>query len=428
MSIAGPAGALEVALNVPDQAPRGIALVAHPHPLQGGTLDNKVVQTLAKTFVALGYVAVRFNFRGVGQAAGAFDEGIGETDDALAALAYARDRVSATRAGRARRILVRLLRADARRAASDRASAWCWSAPAVDRFPRRQQCRPTRSSSTARRTTSCRSPTCSPGRVRSSCRSSCFPAAGISSTAGCRSCRASSPACGGDRGERAERPPARSGQAATMSCSPWRGLRKSLRRQRSRARPDLRDPSRRMLRPARPERRRQDDDAALLPRPDRSRRRHDQLVGEPVPKAAREARIRVGVVPQMDNLDPDFTVRENLLIYGRYFGIAARDARRAHSAAARIRRTRRARARRQHPHAVGRHEAAADAGARADQRSRAADPRRADHRPRSAGAAPDLGRPAPAADAGQDHPADHALHGRGRAPVRRGSRSSTTAR
>ena len=92
LAIAGPAGPLEVAINVPAAAPAGLALVAHPHPQQGGTLDNKVVQTLAKTFTALGYAAVRFNFRGVGGSAGSFDDGIGETDDALAALAYARGR------------------------------------------------------------------------------------------------------------------------------------------------------------------------------------------------------------------------------------------------------------------------------------------------------------------------------------------------
>jgi alpha/beta superfamily hydrolase len=91
-TIDGPAGALEIVVNVPPAPPSGIALVAHPHPLQGGTLDNKVVQTLAKTFFALGYVAVRFNFRGVGMSAGVFDEGRGETDDALAALAHARHR------------------------------------------------------------------------------------------------------------------------------------------------------------------------------------------------------------------------------------------------------------------------------------------------------------------------------------------------
>ena len=91
-TVDGPAGALEIVQNVPAHAPRGIALVAHPHPLQGGTLDNKVAQTLAKTFLGLGYVATRFNFRGVGRSEGAFDDGIGETADALAALAHARTR------------------------------------------------------------------------------------------------------------------------------------------------------------------------------------------------------------------------------------------------------------------------------------------------------------------------------------------------
>jgi uncharacterized protein len=87
--IDGPAGALEVVANVPETAPVGIALIAHPLPTHGGTLDNKVVQTLAKTFFALGYASVRFNFRGVGESAGAFDEGVGETEDAMAALAHA---------------------------------------------------------------------------------------------------------------------------------------------------------------------------------------------------------------------------------------------------------------------------------------------------------------------------------------------------
>jgi len=89
--IDGPAGPLEVLLNLPE-SPRGIALCAHPHPQQGGTLDNKVVQTLAKTFFLMDYIAVRFNFRGVGESAGTFDEGIGETDDALAALEFANGR------------------------------------------------------------------------------------------------------------------------------------------------------------------------------------------------------------------------------------------------------------------------------------------------------------------------------------------------
>ncbi len=90
VGIDGPTGPLEVVLNVPEATPAGIALVAHPHSLQGGTLDNKVVQTLAKTFYALGYAVVRFNFRGVGGSGGTFDDGVGETDDALTVLAYAR--------------------------------------------------------------------------------------------------------------------------------------------------------------------------------------------------------------------------------------------------------------------------------------------------------------------------------------------------
>jgi alpha/beta superfamily hydrolase len=80
-SITGGAGKMECVLDLPDQAPRGIALVAHPHPLYGGTMDNKVAQTLARAFVALGYVAVRFNFRGVGASEGVYDDGRGETED-----------------------------------------------------------------------------------------------------------------------------------------------------------------------------------------------------------------------------------------------------------------------------------------------------------------------------------------------------------
>lgn len=88
----GAAGTIETVIAVPERVPRGIALVTHPHPLQGGTLDNKVTLTLAKTFFALGYAAIRFNFRGVGQSAGAFDDGIGETDDACTVLARMRER------------------------------------------------------------------------------------------------------------------------------------------------------------------------------------------------------------------------------------------------------------------------------------------------------------------------------------------------
>ena len=95
LTIDGSAGALEVVCNVPDTPLSGIALIAHPHPQQGGTLDNKVVQTLAKTFFSLGYAAVRFNFRGVGGSAGEFADGIGETDDALMVLAHAKAKFGA---------------------------------------------------------------------------------------------------------------------------------------------------------------------------------------------------------------------------------------------------------------------------------------------------------------------------------------------
>jgi alpha/beta superfamily hydrolase len=82
--IAGPAGRIECAVDAPEGGPRGAALIAHPHPLFGGTLDNKVVQTLARTFVDLGYEAWRPNFRGVGQTEGAHDGGRGEVDDLAA--------------------------------------------------------------------------------------------------------------------------------------------------------------------------------------------------------------------------------------------------------------------------------------------------------------------------------------------------------
>ena len=88
---AGPAGNLECAIDAPAGEPRGLALVCHPHPQHGGTMDNKVVQTLARAFVQLGWRSVRFNFRGVGGSAGVWDEGRGEVDDALAVLAAQRD-------------------------------------------------------------------------------------------------------------------------------------------------------------------------------------------------------------------------------------------------------------------------------------------------------------------------------------------------
>ena len=87
-SLQGIAGSLECALDLPEGAPRGIALIAHPHPLFGGTMDNKVVHTLTRAFVSLGYASARMNFRGVGASGGTYDEGRGETDDMAQLLAH----------------------------------------------------------------------------------------------------------------------------------------------------------------------------------------------------------------------------------------------------------------------------------------------------------------------------------------------------
>ncbi len=88
-SIMGAAGNLEGITHLPDRAPRAIAVVAHPLPTMGGTMENKVVTTLAKTFAELGFVALRFNFRGVDGSEGTFDEGNGEVEDVLSVVRYA---------------------------------------------------------------------------------------------------------------------------------------------------------------------------------------------------------------------------------------------------------------------------------------------------------------------------------------------------
>jgi alpha/beta superfamily hydrolase len=89
--IDGPAGRIDVALDRPDALPlRGLAVIAHPHPLFGGTRDNKVVQTIARALLGLGLACWRPDFRGVGASAGSHDEGRGETDDLLEVVAAAR--------------------------------------------------------------------------------------------------------------------------------------------------------------------------------------------------------------------------------------------------------------------------------------------------------------------------------------------------
>ncbi|HCJ51889.1 MAG: alpha/beta hydrolase [Gallionellaceae bacterium CG1_02_56_997] len=90
ITFAGPAGLLEGSLHLPDNTPIAIAVVAHPLPIMGGTMDNKIVTTLTRAFVELGYATLRFNFRGVGESAGSYDEGNGEMLDAMAAADYLR--------------------------------------------------------------------------------------------------------------------------------------------------------------------------------------------------------------------------------------------------------------------------------------------------------------------------------------------------
>ena len=90
-TIPGPAGALEGVVHLPEGEPRAIAVVAHPLPIDGGTMDNKVVTTLTNTFVDLGCAAFRFNFRGVGGSAGEFTGGDGELDDLIAVAHFAYD-------------------------------------------------------------------------------------------------------------------------------------------------------------------------------------------------------------------------------------------------------------------------------------------------------------------------------------------------
>jgi alpha/beta superfamily hydrolase len=89
--IDGPAGKLEVILGEPESVPKGIAIIAHPHPLHGGTMDNKVVHTLFTTLLALEFITAKFNFRGVGKSEGTFDHGVGEIEDVMAVTQTIRD-------------------------------------------------------------------------------------------------------------------------------------------------------------------------------------------------------------------------------------------------------------------------------------------------------------------------------------------------
>lgn len=92
LMIDGPVGRLEAMLDVTaDKPPAAAAVICHPHPQHGGTMHNKVAHTLARSFVGLQFAALRFNFRGTEASEGEYDEGVGELDDALAAVQWMRD-------------------------------------------------------------------------------------------------------------------------------------------------------------------------------------------------------------------------------------------------------------------------------------------------------------------------------------------------
>jgi hypothetical protein len=90
LTVAGPAGQIEALLETPAAAtaPDAFGVVCHPHPLFGGAMTNKVVHTVARSWQELGVPTLRFNFRGVGASEGQYDEGRGETEDALAVIAF----------------------------------------------------------------------------------------------------------------------------------------------------------------------------------------------------------------------------------------------------------------------------------------------------------------------------------------------------
>lgn len=89
-------GHIETLVNDPGDTRRGLAFIAHPHPLHGGSMDNKVVQSIAQICHDQGYVAVRPNFRGVGSSDGEYTGGSGETEDMLAVIAFVRSHYDAT--------------------------------------------------------------------------------------------------------------------------------------------------------------------------------------------------------------------------------------------------------------------------------------------------------------------------------------------
>jgi hypothetical protein len=160
LSLQGAAGAIEVQRDQPADTPRGIAVIAHPHPLFGGTMDNKVVQTLARAFVACGWTTVRFNFRGVGASEGVHDEGRGELEDMLHVVGQLAPKARSPSPAFPSAPSWQVARPTSC-GASASCSRSCWSAP-PPRATRWQRCRSRRTSerwsSTAKPTTRWRCP------------------------------------------------------------------------------------------------------------------------------------------------------------------------------------------------------------------------------------------------------------------------------
>ena len=183
-SITGAAGNLEGIAHLPDEAPRAIAVVAHPLPTMGGTMDNKVVTTLAKTFVELGFVALRFNFRGVGDSAGEFDSGNGEVEDVLAIVRHAQQEYGDLPLILSGFSFGGYVQARAAQHLHPHPHRLVLIAPAVGHDSRMPPCGTTRCWCTANWTRSSRWPMCWTGRVRCTCPSWCCRRRGIFSTGG----------------------------------------------------------------------------------------------------------------------------------------------------------------------------------------------------------------------------------------------------
>lgn len=95
--IEGDAGALEIRVHSQQEENNGVVIISHPHPLYGGTMNNKVVTTLEKSFVNQGYQTIAYNFRGVGESEGEYDNGIGEQEDLLSVVNWAKQNFPPTK-------------------------------------------------------------------------------------------------------------------------------------------------------------------------------------------------------------------------------------------------------------------------------------------------------------------------------------------